>query len=162
MDPVTQEPTRRPINPQLASPLFTRIPAEIRNSIFKLVLTSFDDKRRPYKKGAYYYRPDHRYAQIIDTNLLLTCRRIYAETEGIPASINEHTSWYRRAPPDVHKNGLTWEDNPAALKRRRQVETIHLFTQQFWLESGFQKWTKTLSLTNATRLKMTIRHTDWW
>ena len=74
---------------QAGSPLFMSLPAEIRNHIFQLALTSFDDKTRPYKRGAYYYRPGHRYAQKIDTNLLRTCRRILYETRDIPASINE-------------------------------------------------------------------------
>ena len=157
-----QKPPQMPISPQLSSPLFTHIPPEIRNYIFKFVLTAHDDQTRPYKKGALYYRPDHRYAQKIDTALLLTCRRIYLETEAIPASLNEHTSWYHRAPPDVLKNTFSLENNPAALKRRQALETIHWFTQQFWLEDSFRNLSQKLKFTNATRLKITIRHTDWW
>lgn len=77
------------IDPQSASPLFNRIPAEIRNQIFELALSAYDDKNKPYNNGSYYYRPDHRYAHKVDTNLLLTCRRIYNEKD-IPASINPY------------------------------------------------------------------------
>lgn len=160
-------------DPQTASPLFNRIPAEIRNYIFELALTSFDDKTRPYKKGAYYYRPDYRHAQKIDTNLLLTCRRISFEAEGVPASINEHTSWYERAPADVTKNELSMAIHPAALKRRLRLKTLHLFTQQFWLEGVIQRglWPQTFErltqswdhvFANVTCLKITLRHSDWW
>ena len=162
MDTATGEPIQSSINPQLASPLFAKIPAEIRNHIFRLVLTFFDDQTRPYKKSAFYYRPDHRYAQIIDTTLLLTCRRVFAETRNLPASINEHTSWYNRPPPDVDRNSLPMEDSPAALKRRSQVAIIHIFTQQFWLEDQFQRWTKRQAINSTTCLKITLRHTDWW
>ena len=163
IEPVAQDPAENcPINPQLSSPLFTSIPPEIRNYIFELVLTSYDDKNRPYKKGAFYYRPDHRHAQKIDTALLLTCRRIHVETEAIPASLNEHTSWYQRAPPDVLKNSFSLEDSPAALKRRQGLETIHLFTQQFWLEDSFKAFSRKFKFTKVTRLTITIRHTDWW
>ena len=152
------------VNPQLACPLFSRIPGEIRNYIFELALTSFDDKTRPYKKGAFYYRPDFRYAQRIDTALLLTCRRIHAETEDIPARINEHTSWFYRPPPDVRKNEFSILPNAGAVTRRRLLRTIHLFAQQYWLESQFQRFTKGLGLkfTYLAHLKITLRHTDWW
>ena len=153
---------QRPTNPQLQCPLFICIPPEIRNYIFELVLTSYDDKTRPYKKTAYYYRPSHRYARKIDTALLLTCRRVYAETEAVPAMLNEHTSWYHRAPPDVVKNGFSSEHSPAAVKRRCQLRTVHLFTQQFWLENQFVRFVPRYNHTNASRLKLTLRHTDWW
>lgn len=166
-------PVHGNINSQSASPLFNRIPGEIRNHIFKLALTSFDDETRPYKKGAYYYRPGYRYAQKIDTTLLLTCRRIFLETESVPASINEHTSWYERAPEDVANNELSMESHPAALKRRLRLKTLHLFTQQYWLEGqrqhgawrfGFesltQHWDRMFA--SVTCLRITLRHSDWW
>ena len=96
--------TSGPVNPQSASPLFNRIPPEIRNRIFELALTAYDDKTKPYQSGTYYHRPGHRYAHKVDTNLLLTCRRIYAETKDIPASINPYTCWFHRAPPYASKN----------------------------------------------------------
>lgn len=161
------------INPQPACPLFNRIPNELRNHIFQLALTSFDDKTRPYKKGAYYYRPGHRYAQKIDTTLLLTCRRIFLETESVPASINEHTSWYERPPADLANNELSMESHPAAFKRRLRLKTLHLFTQQYWLEGqnqrgawrfGFQTLTQNWNsmFASVTCLRITLRHSDWW
>ena len=84
-------------DPQSASPLFNRIPAEIRNEIFEYALTAYDDKTNPYQTGSYYYRPGHRYAHKVDTDLLLTCRRIYAETKDIPASINPYTCWFEKS-----------------------------------------------------------------
>lgn len=154
------------IIPQSASPLFSYIPAEIRDHIFKLALTSFDDKTKPYEKGEYYYRPDFRYAQKIDTALLMTCRRIFKETENVPACINEHTSWYHRAPPDVRRIELPTANDPAALKRRLQLRTLHLFTQQYWLEDnqGFERLTQQWNrlFANVTCPKITLRHSDWW
>ncbi len=163
MDPVIEGPTPKPINPQLSCPLFTRIPGEIRNSIFELALTSFDDKQRPYKKSAYYYRPDHRYAQKIDTNLLLTCRRIHAETETIPACINEIVNWCHRSPPDALTMSSYMGNEPGAVRRCQQSANLHLFRQQCCLEGHFKYLTPKLKhFPNITRLKITLRHTDWW
>jgi len=157
------------VDPQSASPLFNCIPAEIRNHIFELALTAFDDKTKPYRQNAYYCRPGHRYAQKIDTNLLLTCRRILSETQDLPASINEYTLWYWRGPPDVRENEISLENSRSALMGRRGLEKIHVFAQQFWLESynrgpirGFNAFTSVWKYTFATHLKITIRHSDWW
>lgn len=69
-----------PINckPQSRCPLFTKIPPEIRNLIFSLVLEPQD--RTPIDNEQYYYRPDYSCTRFIDTTLLRVCRRIYLET----------------------------------------------------------------------------------
>ena len=154
-----------PINPQSTSPLFNRIPAEIRNCIFKLALTAYDDHTKPYKNGEYYYRPGHRYAHKVDTNLLLTCRRVLAETKDIPASTNENTCWFARAPPWASTNGLTRlaiEDAVGVLVRHSALKYVHLFTQQTWLEGGFTHFTDLWKSTTPTHLTITLRHSDWW
>ena len=154
-----------PINPQSSSPLFNRIPAEIRNHVFELALTAYDDHTKPYKNGQYYYRPDHRYAHKVDTNLLLTSRRVLAETKDIPASINEYTCWFGRAPPWASTNGLTRlanEDAVGVLVRRNALKYVHLFTQQTWLEGSFRQFTDLWKLASPTHLKITLRHSDWW
>lgn len=92
------------INPQCDSPLFNCIPPEVRNHIFKLALIAYEDPTRRYRWNAYYYRPGYTCAHEIDTNLLLTCRLVHAETASLPASINEHVSWYKRGPPELKKN----------------------------------------------------------
>ena len=154
-----------PINPQDTSPLFSRIPAEIRNCIFKLALTAYDDYTKPYKNGEYYYRPGHRYAHKVDTNLLLTCRLVLAETKDIPATINEYTCWFERGPPWASTNGLTrlaTEDGIGLLVRRSALKYVHLFTQQTWLEGSFTHFTDLWKSASPTHLTITLRHSDWW
>ena len=156
-----------PIDPQSTSPLFNRIPAEIRNYIFELALSAYDDHSKPYNNGQYYYRPGHRYAHKVDTNLLLTCRRVLAETKYMPASINEYTCWFefKRAPPWASTNGLTRlanEDTVGVLMRRNALKYVHLFTQQTWLEGSFMKFTDLWKSATPTHLKITLRHSDWW
>ena len=154
-----------PINLQSSSPLFNRIPAEIRNYIFELALTAYDDHTKPYENGQWYYRPGHRYAHKVDTNLLLTCRRVLAETKDIPASINEYTCWFGRGPPWASTNGLTRltdEDTVGVLVRRNALKYVHLFTQQVWLENSFRQFTDLWKSATPTHLKITLRHSDWW
>ncbi|KAL8947286.1 MAG: hypothetical protein Q9222_006414 [Ikaeria aurantiellina] len=153
------------INPQSDSPLFTILPPELRNHIFQLALTAYEDPTRRYKQSACYFRPGYTCAHKIDTALLATCRLIYSETATIPASINEHVSWYYRPPPDISKNEIPLGTSPASLIRRRNLRTIHLFAQQYWLEGangGFAGFTGLWNFAQPTRLLITIRHTDWW
>ncbi|KAL9009823.1 MAG: hypothetical protein Q9173_005181 [Seirophora scorigena] len=156
------QPSRKVINPQLASPLFNRVPPEVRNIIFRFALTAYEDPARKYERQAYYYRPGYTCARKIDFDLLLTCRLVYAETASLPASVNEHLSWYWRGPPDAKSNGLPSHSSPGSSLRRRELRSIHIFAQQFWLEQNFAGFTQLWKISCPTHLKITIRHTDWW
>ncbi|KAL8789482.1 MAG: hypothetical protein Q9213_001095 [Squamulea squamosa] len=154
----------RTIHPQQDSPLFNKIPPEVRNQVFLLALTAYEDPAsRKYRPSAYYCRPGFTRALRIDTALLLTCRRVHCETSKLPASINEHTSWCGRKPPNVKKNHLSVDDRPCSIIRRQNVRTVHVFAQQFWLEgNGFAAFTKLWDYACPTTLIITLRHTDWW
>lgn len=160
------------VDPQHDSPLFSTLPPEVRNTIFELALTAYEDPTRRYTPNAYFYRPGHTCFRRIDTNLLLTCRRVYAETASLPASINEQVSWYWRGPPIGEKNHVPIDPSPGSSRRRRELRKIHLFAQQYWLESnygasddgfsGFARLWNNGCPIRPTHLKITIRHTDWW
>ncbi|OAL19632.1 hypothetical protein AYO22_09794 [Fonsecaea multimorphosa] len=153
-------------NDQRGSRLFT-LPAEIRASIFELALTSYDDPAKPYRADRKYYRPGYHHHQKIDCSLLLTCRRTYREARLLPISVNEHVFWLFNGPwkfiPGNNRNTARWtywyvnltEDQKSA------VQTVHIFTQQCYLED--------LLVTDAWRfsfrtscLHLTLRHADWW
>ncbi|KAF9485820.1 hypothetical protein BDN70DRAFT_870710 [Pholiota conissans] len=150
-----------PFDPQDASPLFTTFPPEIRNRIFIFALLSYDDKSRPFPENAYHYRPGYHYRQLISTALLATCRRIYSETHDIPLSLNEHVFWCSasRGP------GVRFSENPnlyfnqMTADQRKAIVNVHIFAQLFWLEGIFRRACDHI---NARRLKITVRHTDWW
>ncbi|KAL8895493.1 MAG: hypothetical protein Q9207_008151 [Kuettlingeria erythrocarpa] len=156
------------VNPQHDSPLFSTLPPEVRNSIFELALTAYEDSTRKCKRNRFSYRPGFTCPHRIDTSLLLTCRRVYTETASLPASINEHVSWYWRGPLTMRKNELPMDDSPGSSLRRRELRRIHIFAQQFWLEDnspqarGFGTFTGLWRFAHPTQLKITIRHTDWW
>jgi hypothetical protein len=70
-------------NPQLHSPLFNKIPPEIRNHIFDLAVAETNGKRA-IARDAFWYRPDFTHHTYVDTALLRTCRLIYLETRALP------------------------------------------------------------------------------
>jgi len=146
---------RDPANPQEKSPLFNLIPAEVRNEIFDLVFTAYDDKAHPYPQDAYYYRPNFRYAHRIDTALLRTCRRAYIETRNLPGNLNSHVEWHNgsRGPP-------VWTAEQGS---PHSVTSVHLFMQQVCLQSWDQRaYRLTQEFDRLRELKITIRHSDWW
>ncbi|KAL8811342.1 MAG: hypothetical protein Q9223_000360 [Gallowayella weberi] len=155
------------VHPQLKSPLF-KIPPELRNYIFQLTLSAYEDPNRPYQPNAYYYRPGLTCALKIDTDLLLTCRRVYFEAHKISLSINEQLSWYYREPPGINNGHVPTDDRLGSVVRRRHLKTIHVFAQQVWLEGrGFASFTRLLDSTlmgyaNPMTLIITLRHSDWW
>lgn len=77
---------------QDASP-FYQIPVEIRDQIFACATAPFEAMEHPYPETAYWYRPGHRARRKTCTNLLLTCRRVWLETNHLPMRQAEHTFW---------------------------------------------------------------------
>ncbi|KAK5791066.1 hypothetical protein VI817_006375 [Penicillium citrinum] len=170
-----------PTASQASCPLFTLLPAEIRNRIYAFSLESEDfamdgSPQILYKQNAFYYRPGYKRPKRIQTGLLQTCQQIYDEASLLPPGINEHTFWFYRAPPHV-RNASSPLDYFLKMtpKQRGQVDHLHLFTQQFFLEdnhwsdiwSGIQMGTEGRTLRGACRiaprkLTITFRHTDWW
>lgn len=157
---------------QAQSPLFSKLPGEIRNHVFELALARSEDKNKPYRKDAYYYRPGYTCEHRSDLRLLRTCRRIYAEARHLPLQNMTATLWFEgdeRRPPgqsnDVYRRRL----GQFAAAR---VDSVHVLAQMYWLENyGLGSWFGADSdITHPARhvakylkhLTVTIRHTDWW
>jgi hypothetical protein len=93
------------MNLQPQSPLFSTIPPEIRNRIFWLVLQEYDDPAKPYSRETYYTRPGSLGEKRVDTELLRTCKIVYAETKAIPLQDTEvqvHLGFGERVPPGTY------------------------------------------------------------
>ncbi|MCJ1452107.1 hypothetical protein MMC28_002448 [Mycoblastus sanguinarius] len=164
---------------QEGSPLFNRIPGEIRNRIFELAVTISIDKQESFPRHGFYYRPGFRYPnRKLDTALLSTCRRVYQETHFLPAQSYVRVKWHGRGPPARVQENIQ-QDSPV---RRRTLRTrprhstvqqdtsyhpnlrsLHLFTQQCWLE-GWRSSAEKISqqALGLHNLKITLRHSDWW
>ncbi|EPS26111.1 hypothetical protein PDE_01047 [Penicillium oxalicum 114-2] len=151
-------PDSEPSLPEIkqdASPLFTVLPAEVRNRIYTFSLeysgvlpwsdtkasgASYDGDQStstsaPYRGNAFYFRPGYNQPKRILTSLLQTCQAIYNEASLLPPAVSEHTFWFYRGPPHVKdaSSPLRYFAKMTP-KQRAQVQHLHFFTQQFFLE----------------------------
>jgi hypothetical protein len=161
-------------NQQLQSPLFSILPAEIRNDIFSLALLQFEDLAQPYPENDFCYRPGHRARRIMSTELLLTCRRIWLEANHWPMEQAVHSFWigYHRRPSWTRRNA--WNDDTRFLMFMARlsptsylrIKHIQVSAQMYWFEGSLLQsnlWSYLENgFLNLDTYTVTIRHTDWW
>ena len=176
------------VHAQTESPLFSVIPAEVRNRIFSIALTAYDDKSNPYQPQNWFYRPGWHFHPKISTTLLRTCKRIFLDNHLLPLELNSHTFWSGsdRAPPPHYFSSAFKEKLPSGRGRqlgnwaaaenfrgffnkltadqRGAVGELHFFLQQYYLE--WIKFSPPLDPDSsrpiaAKKLKITLRHQDW-
>ncbi|KAF4631910.1 hypothetical protein G7Y89_g6215 [Cudoniella acicularis] len=168
--PIHQRPLA--IHPQDASPLFSSIPPEIRDSIFKYALTEYNktDPDSQYAQSSNYTRPGYTAKRTLTIGLLVTCRRIYRETYHLPPVTKEHVFWHGRWPPEAngrhyYLHGYQQETSHFQRMQNWQkdlVKEVHLFTQMFWLEGTFPRLCGEPMMQGIKKVKITIRRGDWW
>lgn len=151
---------------QEASPLFSALPGELRNQIFRLALAPYEDlsEGHAYPTDSYWYRPGFRGPLRVTTALLRTCKRVYLETRGVVMGEAEPAFWFNRGPD--HRSG---RDNcnkffdGLEARDAANVNAVRLFMQMYELESG-----RTLNalMSNANflprKLTITVRYSDFW
>ncbi|KAF5598793.1 hypothetical protein FPCIR_2717 [Fusarium pseudocircinatum] len=157
--------------PQDESPLYAKLPGEVRDSIFSYVLTDHPDPTpdKKFKENTCYTRPSYLAAQSTDTRLLRTCRAIYRETWFKPFVLREHTEWATsedRAPPPgkapPRLRPMVAEISKSLGTGNVEIERLRIFAQMYRLEeNGLQDILRTPHLAPRT-ITLTIRHTDWW
>ncbi|KAF2258086.1 hypothetical protein CC78DRAFT_587569 [Lojkania enalia] len=159
------------IDPQLQSPLFGKIPAEIRNQIFELALQEYEDSKQPYKKDTYYYRPGFRCTKRVDVDLLRICKRTYVETRFVPVLRNLELSYYAgsdsRAPPEYRKHGFEMGQLDRNLKFKTTqwsaISRIRIFPQMYALEAlDIKRLFRRHDHLRPTQVTITLRYADWW
>lgn len=142
------------INPQSSSTLFG-LPGEIRKLIYDFALSEYPDLARPYRPDSFHYRPGYTHARRINTNLLLTCRRLYLKVGHLALSLNEHLIYQpiNHGPPG-HKPyllaGAKRVKGPIAKPKRGllrsaqrdAIRKVHIYCQQCWLEDWNLNWSK--------------------
>lgn len=163
-----------PDNPQSDSPLFRLFPAEVRNQIFALALTDYEDPSpaNRYLKNTCFARPSNFARRRTDTTLLRTCRAVYRECRFLPFILTEQLHWlssHERAPPKYDVNTAVYKLHVTAKKiaqqmspEQVQIESIRVFPQMFKLEGGELERLLRTPFLDPKRLTVTIRHTDWW
>ncbi|KAF2495658.1 hypothetical protein BU16DRAFT_396155 [Lophium mytilinum] len=104
---------------QLASPLFSVLPAELRNQIFALVCSQYRDTSCVIDLRGIQprvCRPSHQHPVRTCTSLLRTCRLIYYETRVIPLQSATHYVYTAR----------DWPYYVFHFTRAQQVNLYHL------------------------------------
>jgi hypothetical protein len=133
------------VDDQSQSPLWGKLPAEVRNQIFELALSFFDDTTKPIDQWFDNWRPEYQYASKVDLSLLLTCRRAYFEANAMPLSIatvqiyehlwsagglygDRNDDLLRRNPLLVHAmGGFSKLMHSLSNKQREQLKRVHFF-----------------------------------
>lgn len=168
---------------QSKSPLFNRIPPEVRTAIYSLALTDYldPDPAKRYEADTLFTRPAYSSPRRTDTSLLRTCRAIYSEAWFLPFVLREQTHWLTRedrAPPEYDRHGLNIRNLTSIVQRYLadsdnsggdgaerlvEIDSVRVFVQMFLLEEA----TPLVNLITTPglrfrRLTITIRHQDWW
>jgi PAS domain-containing protein len=169
---------------QAQSPLFSTLPPEIRSQIFNYTLSPIEDKTKLYAKETYWARPDYSAPHKTYTELLRTCKRVYAESWFMPFALAEHSfylvardrapstraNWRRdkrlmegwlRVLNDIHGEGQ--EQGQGHDGRKVEVGDVRVFAQLYLLGPG----ELLQSVLDAEHLlpkqvHLTLRYTDFW
>ncbi|KAG7291221.1 hypothetical protein NEMBOFW57_001233 [Staphylotrichum longicolle] len=171
MQPILSLPAAR----QDQSPLFSRIPAELRSEIFALALADYPDPSPDsrYAAETCYTRPSYFAPRKSDTRLLRTCRAVYQEAWFLPFVLREQTHWLTssdRAPPEYDPTKdlntlISTLDIIAEQHGTDHVETngLRVFAQMWALErKQLAIMLRMLPRLRPRSLTLTIRHADWW
>ncbi|KAJ4312666.1 hypothetical protein N0V84_009810 [Fusarium piperis] len=172
--PTPQDILSIPDSPQSGSPLFKLLPAEVRNHIFALALTDYEDPSpdNHYGDNVCFTRPSYFSPRRTDTALLRTCRAVYRECRFLPFMLTEQLHWLsfdERAPPEydvntaVNKLHATAKEIAQQMGQEQvQIAGIRVFPQMFKLEEGELERLLRMPYMDPKRLTITIRHADWW
>ena len=142
-------------HPQTQSPLFSILPPELRNQIFELAVSQFEDRTKPFPENTFWYRPDHHYELRTETSLLRTCRLIYYETSVIPMRSATHHFYYNRGPKDLPVDNYLHH-----LARKEQDNLYHLHFFASVASWDFEYLRKLLYLP-FKKVTLSLRHSDW-
>ena len=155
-------------NDQSQCPLFSVIPPEIRNDIFRYALAEVETVDDQYDINTCWRRPGYLAPHRTHTDLLRTCKRIYSEAWHLPWAGAEHVfyfAWDGRKPErTVELNDMQDILDAVYLSQGEQdIEHIHIFAQLCNLEDGSNfRSVCDLRAFHPRRLTVTIRHTDFW
>jgi hypothetical protein len=165
------------INLQSRSSLYTVLPGEVREMIFRLsmidTLVSESSKKSSHKTASTVSHLNTRYPQSRHKSpssnsslaLLLTCRRTYLETYHLPIQVKEHLFYLPSliGPPGTRNLSIEKYLQRFKPQQLRFLTDVHIFIHQLFLEDGsFTAICKRGLLQGIRKLKITIRYRDWW
>ncbi|KAI1171172.1 hypothetical protein F4777DRAFT_69319 [Nemania sp. FL0916] len=137
---ILDDPTA--VNQQLACPLFTKLPAELRELVWSYALTAYEDPHAYYPINMSYARPGQAAPLRVAVQLLLTCRAIYLETFITPFHVNPMIVFdtYPGFMPPLDPLQCTTSNLRLCDKLRdwqfANIRSVDLSVQQYMLEGG--------------------------
>jgi hypothetical protein len=139
-------------DPQRNCPLFSKLPAEVRLTIFDLALSEHETASLLMDTSTVFYRPRYFFKTRIFTDLLRTCRRIYAEASYIPMTSATHTLSANGPFPGRLPNFTSW-----TAKNFSELGNLQLFGRlEIWTES-----LQSLPPLDPRVMTITTRFEDW-
>jgi len=158
---------------QSQSPLFSVLPAEIRDMIYAHTFAEYEDLENPYPFNTCYRRPGCFGPRKSDTALLRTCQAIYNDCWYVPWILAQQVfflAWERRSPKKT-MNAYEPEEiirlveklHPNTPARRKEIASIQIFAQLLELEDR-EALTEILRVEQIRprSVTITVRHTDIW
>lgn len=130
------------VDQQLACPLFSKLPAELRELIWDYALTRYEHLDALYPLDMPYARPGQAAPSRIAVDLLLTCRAVYLEAFLVPFQVNPMMVFDGNpdvVPPDNLLQCTTSNLRLCSKLRAWQfanISSVDLSVQQFMLEGG--------------------------
>ncbi|KAI0411389.1 hypothetical protein F5X98DRAFT_357336 [Xylaria grammica] len=130
------------VNQQPSSPLFAKLPAELRELVWDYALTAYEDLDALYPLDRPYARPGQAAPLRVALDLLLTCRAVYLEAFLVPFQVNPMVVFDGH--PDVVPPNNPLQCTPSNLRLCRQlrpwqfanISSVDMSVQQFMLEGG--------------------------
>ncbi|KAF3063604.1 hypothetical protein GL218_01359 [Daldinia childiae] len=130
------------INSQLQSPLFGKLPRELRDLIWRFSLTRYEDLDQLYDIQKPYARPGQAAPLRVAVQLLQTCRAVYVEAFLTPFQVNPIVVFHGNnndIPPGIPLMRTT-EDQVLCRKLRfwqfANISSVEITLQQVNLEGG--------------------------
>ena len=186
---LAQQIVSRPINSQHQSPLYNKLPQEVRDIIFSYALLPYtpasppppkpvnrlypvaekpvkhnpwNPVKVPYPSNSTYSRPGQRAKVHHPTALLLVSRRTYLETSHLPVSQAAHNFYApaQSGPSDVLDVDAYF--NRMTAEQRALVRQVRVFANVSWLlDGGLESMASHEALVNIELLNLVIRWCDW-
>ncbi|EGR44086.1 uncharacterized protein TRIREDRAFT_71071 [Trichoderma reesei QM6a] len=153
---------------QKDSPLFSRLPPEVRSKIFAYTVAEYEDVNNPYPIND-TWKPSYSAPRKICLELLATCRAVYLEAWFLPFKTIEQSIWLTRA----HFRPILWAQAMQKLNKllsiierqlgqsRVEIGSLHVYATVEAVEKGMLlKVLQTPGL-HPRQLVLTISHEDW-
>jgi hypothetical protein len=156
---------------QEQSPLFGRLPAELRNAIFEHAISPYEDLARPFDTSSKLWRPGFRGPIVVDLRLLQVCRLAYYETNALALKNVELHCFASTsiAPEKARSYGVTAAElrplvrriNRMSPRQKMQIKSLHLHPHSFsWTASSSLRFMFEFDLP-IKRVTMSFGSTIW-